>query len=218
MKFEQAYFDANYRDYVAQNPRWKLDFYARTLERFASASRPLELLDVGCGLGRFLEFLAARGGYNLHGTDLSQFAIEQNQQRLPGVSFKMAAATDQPFSAGQFDVITACDVIEHVPDLEGVGQAVTAQLKAGGLFMFVVPVYDGLSGPIIHALDKDPTHVHKKPRSFWLSWAAERFEILEWWGMMRYLLPGKLYLHLPTRFWRDHTPAILVVARPRGER
>lgn len=218
MSFEREYFDANYRDYVAQNPRWKLDFYARVLESHHGVSRPIELLDVGCGLGRFIGFLAERGGYTLHGTDLSQFAIDQNRERLPSLDFRVASATERPFADGTFDVITACDVIEHVPDLGAVGEAVLAQLKPGGLFAFVVPVYDGLSGPIIRLLDCDPTHVHKKPRSFWLSWAADRFEVLDWWGMLRYLLPGKLYLHLPTHFWRDHTPAVLVVARQRSGR
>ena len=91
--------------------------------------------------------------------------------------------------------------------------AIVRMLRPGGHFMLVVPVYDGLSGPFVRRMDKDPTHIHKLARREWLTWMESRFAIVEWWGMVRYLLPGRLYLHLPTRLGRDHTPAILVVGR-----
>ncbi len=214
--FAAEYFAANYRDYAAQNPPWKLRFYARQVERFAPRTRPLELLDIGCGLGRFLGHLTARGGYRLHGTDLSAYAVEEDRRRWPAIDFQVASATDVALPAASLDVVTAFDVIEHVPDLAAVASAVTTMLRPGGLFLFVVPVYDGLSGPLIRRLDRDPTHVHKRERAFWLHWAAERFAVLDWQGMLRYLLPGRLYLHWPTRLGRQHTPAILVAARRLG--
>lgn len=211
-EFEAGYFAANYPDYAAQNPPRKLDFYRRVIERRGPETRPLDLLDVGCGLGRFVASLP-RDAYRAHATDVSRWALEQNRERFPHVDFRQASATETPFPEGSFDVVTAFDVIEHVPDLDAVEEAVAAMLRPGGLFVFVVPVYDGLSGPIIRLLDRDPTHVHKRPRSFWLDRASRRFEVLEWWGILRYLLPWKSYLHVPTRRFRGHTPAILVAAR-----
>lgn len=215
--FEADYFAANYRNYAAQNPAWKLRFYRSVIERLAPPPAPgggeRRLLDVGCGLGRFLADAAGHTPFALAGTDLSRHAVEHNRRRWPEIDFRVASAVDRPFPEASLDVVTAFDVIEHVPDLAGVAGAVGSMLRPGGLFVFVVPVYDGLSGPVIRLLDKDPTHVHKNPRRFWLEWAAERFAVLEWWGMLRYLLPGGLYLHLPTRRGRNHTPAILVAAR-----
>lgn len=233
--FDRAYFAANYRDYAAQNPPWKLRFYWRVIERLAPAppapsaaggAGRRELLDVGCGLGRFLVYAADAakqgGGWRLHGTDVSRDAVDHDRTTWPAIDFRVAAATERPFPPASLDVVTAFDVIEHVADLAAVGEAVAAMLRPGGLFVFVVPVYDGLSGPIIRALDRDPTHVHKRPRDFWLDWAAERFAVARWCGVLRYLLPGRLYLHLPTRLLRGHTPAILVAAHrppaPGGER
>ncbi len=167
---------------------------------------------MGCGLGRFVASLP-RDLYRAHATDVSRWALEQNRERFPHVDFREASAVETPFPGDSFDVVTAFDVIEHVPDLDAVEEAVRAMLRQGGLFVFVVPVYDGLSGPVIRLLDKDPTHVHKRPRGFWLDRASRRFEVLEWWGILRYLLPWKHYLHVPTRRLRAHTPAILVVAR-----
>lgn len=211
-EFDAGYFADNYPSYAAQNPAKKLDFYRRVIERWAPETRPLDLLDVGCGLGRFPAFLS-QDDYRVHATDVSRWALEKNREQFPHVDFREASATETPFPDDAFDVVTSFDVIEHVPDLDGVGEAVTSMLRPGGVFVFVVPVYDGLSGPAIRLLDKDPTHVHKNPRGFWLDWAAERFRVLEWWGILRYLLPFEYYLHVPTRRFRDHTPAILVAAR-----
>jgi hypothetical protein len=85
-------------------------------------------------------------------------------------------------------------------------------LKPNGLFVFVVPVYDGLAGPAIRRLDKDPTHLHKEPRDAWLEWANQHFDSIEWHGLTRYLF-GKFYFHASTTRFRRHTPAILVAAR-----
>lgn len=214
--FEQPYFGTVYRSYRAQNPPAKLRFYRRVLERWAPPVRPLALLDVGCGPGRLLAFLQQEGGVAPHGTDVSEWALGHARALLPAADLRLASAAERAFPPASFDAVTAMDVIEHVPDLAAVGDAVAAMLRPGGLFLFVVPVYDGASGPIIRLLDRDPTHLHKTGRDAWLAWAAERFELLEWWGILRYLLPGRVYLHLPTRRFRRHTPAILVAARRPG--
>src|SRR5881397_3923304 len=69
--------------------------------------------------------------------------------------------------------------------------------------------------PAVHLLDRDATHVHKQSRGFWLRWAEERFVLVDWIGLCRYLLPGGYYVHYTTHAWRRFTPAIAVVARNR---
>jgi SAM-dependent methyltransferase len=211
--FDATYFDVNYRDYESQNPRWKLGFYLRVLTRHLPARRPAAVLDVGCGKGAWLAHLARHTCWQLAGSDASEWAIAGNRARLPGVDFSVASATDRPCPAGSLDAVTACDVLEHVPDRDAAAAAIFDMLRPGGYFLLVVPVYDGLAGPLIRKLDKDPTHVHKVARRDWLQWMERRFEVVAWWGVLRYLLPGRLYLHLPTRLGRAHTPAILVLGR-----
>jgi len=143
---------------------------------------------------------------------VSRFATEQAAQAVPDATFAQADIDTIPFP-GLFDVITAFDVIEHVPSLELVASTVRSKLSPGGHFIFVVPVYDGPTGPIVRLLDKDETHVHKVSRGSWLGWAGHNFTLVEWCGIYRYLVPGLGYLHLPTRLWRRWTPAIAVVAR-----
>jgi SAM-dependent methyltransferase len=208
--FERDYFEKTYRDYARQNPRRKLRFYRRLVERVAPRDRTPRVLDIGCALGAFLSEL--NPAWARHGVDVSAFATERARRALPGVAIAQAGITDIPFGE-PFDVVTAFDVIEHVPSLEEVGASVERALARDGHFVFVVPVYDGPTGPIVHLLDRDETHVHKRSREFWLRWARERFTVVDWLGLCRYLLPGGYYVHWTTRLWRRFTPAIAVVAR-----
>jgi len=217
-RFEQEYFETVYPDYARQNPPRKLRFYRRHVERFAMREgatpreRAPQILDIGCAFGAFLSSLDPT--WERFGTDVSRFAVDRAKAALPGATFAVADIDKIPFP-GPFDIITAFDVIEHIPSLDTVAASVNRLLGPGGHFMFVVPVYDGVTGPIIRALDKDETHVHKDSRDVWLGWANRHFEVLEWRGLLRYLVPAIGYLHGSTRVWRKFTPAILVVARRR---
>ena len=211
--FDADYFKTKYRDYIAQNPPRRLRFYADMIEKHMVSGTPRRIHDIGCAFGRFLGSLDPR--WEIFGTDVSEFAVAEAARSNPRGVFKVAAATDRDVFGTTFGVVTAFDVIEHVPDPDAVARSVTEQLVDGGCFVFVVPVYDGLSGPVIRVLDRDPTHIHKWPRKRWLEWASGHFAVLEWKGILRYLLPMKYYLHVTTHAFRHHTPAIIVVCRKR---
>ena len=99
-------------------------------------------------------------------------------------------------------------MLEHVHNPRGLMKVIASSLAPGGGFIFVVPVYDGLTGPLIRLLDRDPTHMHKMSRYFWLELGRQEFQLVEWWGICRYLLPGGVYMHVVTRRYRRFTPAI----------
>ena len=209
--FDERYFNTYYRDYVAQNPPHRLRFYAQTIESHLASGAPRRIHDIGCAFGRFLGRLDA--SWQIFGADVSEFAVAQAARENPRGVFKVAAADAGKVFDGPFGVVTAFDVIEHVPDPDAVARSAIEQLVDGGCFVFVVPVYDGLTGPVIRLLDRDPTHLHKWPRQRWLDWAASHFALVEWKGIVRYLLPGGYYLHFVSEVFRRHTPAIIVVAR-----
>ena len=207
------YFSANYRDYVEQNPTRKLDHYIEVIERH-SRGHNLDILDIGCGLGAFLERAGQqRPDWSLYGTDMDPSGVVATRRLVPEASVISSSASELSHPAASFDVITAWDVVEHVDDLIGVRDAVAVMLRPGGFFHFVVPVYDGLMGPIITRLDDDPTHVHKTSRHFWLDWASERFQVVSWHGIFRYLVMRGLYIHYPTFALKRIAPAILVSCR-----
>ena len=212
-QFSAAYFADNYRNYVRQNPPAKMDFYRTLIERHAPAGESRRLLDIGCAFGRFLSYLP--NDWHRVGLDLSEYAIRNARSAAgttPAVNFAVASASDIPLR-GTFDAIVAFDVIEHVPNLGGVAESVKRLLSPDGVFGFVVPVYDGPLGGVVRRLDRDPTHIHKRPRNFWLDWANEHFRVIDWLGTFRYLMPGGVYVHWPTRRLRGISPAIAVIVR-----
>lgn len=210
----EEYYRQNYRDYDRQNPPYKLAFYQSQLERLVAPSLPRRIHDIGCGPGLFLQRLD--GPWSVYGSDINTFAMARAQARMPHGRFALGAGAVERLFDERFAAVTAFDVLEHVPAIEEAGAGIAAQLLPDGLLLFVVPVYDGLSGPVVRLLDRDPTHVHKRERRFWLEWAARHFTVLEWRGVTRYLLPGGWYLHLPAMALRGHAPAIFVACRARA--
>jgi SAM-dependent methyltransferase len=208
--FEADYYAAVYPNYAAQNPPKKMRFYRRLVERAARGVASPRVLDVGCAFGTFLGSLPST--WSRWGTDVSQHAIAKATAMVPGATFATYDGLHLPF-AGPFDVITAFDVLEHVPHVEALLAELAGGLAPGGALVAVVPVYDGPTGPIIRALDRDATHVHTRARGFWRASLGRYLQVEHWEGIYRYLLPRGYYLHLTSRVLRHWTPAIALVAR-----
>jgi SAM-dependent methyltransferase len=185
-------------------------FYKRLVERTVRRDGPARLMEVGCAFGRFLSI--ADASWLRLGCDISEYALHTALTRAPGAYFIAADAAYLPVKC-TFDVIVAFDSLEHVHNLELVADGFKNMLSSRGYLIFVVPVYDGPMGPVIRLLDHDTTHIHKKPRDFWLGWAESHFELCEWQGIFRYLFPAGVYLHFVTKVLRKFAPAIVVVTR-----
>ena len=190
-------------------------FYRKLAEKVVGDLQRPRVLDIGCAFGAFLSTLDTR--WHMHGMDVSEHVVARARSAVPHARFETSGPLGIPFD-GRFDLISAFDVIERVPSLEGVLDSVEEKLEARGHFLFVVPVYDGPAGPIVRPLDRDVTHLHKESRRFWLEWVTRRLDLVEWWGICRYLLPWGYYVHQPTRRLRAVAPAIAVLAQSRVER
>lgn len=211
--FDREYFERNYRGYHRHNSPRKLNFYADLVRsHLAARNGAPRILEIGCGFGPFLRALGP--DWRKFGVDRSEYAVYQAKAALADAALAVADATQVPFR-GPFDAIVSFDVIEHVPDLERAAQSIRGLLADDGVLVFVVPVYDGPLGPIVHLLDKDPTHIHKQSRAFWLDWANRHFQVIEAHGIIRYLLPIGKYLHLHSRIALRFGSAIAVCCRRR---
>src|ERR1700693_5655458 len=192
--FGPDYYRTVYRHYERQNPAYKRNFYKDLILRHCGGA-PGRILDVGCAFWGFFGWMPDT--WDRFGIDISSFAIEKGTPTYPALHLATATLETNPFQ-GPFDVITSFDVIEHVPHLDKVAASISSLLKPGGLFVFVVPIYDGPLGPVVHLLDRDETHIHKNGRKFWLDWASNQFEIQEWIGLYRFFPPVVPYIHLPS--------------------
>ncbi len=119
------------------------------------------LLDVGCGLGLFLQRMADR--FELYGIDVSEYAVARASVRLPGAHIASGSLTEGIPFAGTFDVVTAINVFEHLADPSAGLAAVRSRLRRGGLFVAHLPTIGNRVQARIYAgsYDKDPTHIYR---------------------------------------------------------
>ena len=99
-----------------------------------------KLLDVGCGVGRFLH-AARAAGWCVEGIDSSERAISVGQM---AATFPMTMGTIESVahSGKQYDVVTMFEVLEHVSDpVSQLRQAAHVILSNGSLFC-TVPNWD----------------------------------------------------------------------------
>jgi SAM-dependent methyltransferase len=212
-QFDERYFASVYGDYSRQNPPRKLRFYRELLERYLPPTPAPRVLDLGCAFGLFLAGLPRE--FQRYGVDASHHALSAAAQRVPQAHFINADCGNPPISS-RFDAIVAFDVLEHLPEAEATLDFVRRSLNPKGVFLFVVPVYDGPLGPVIRWLDRDPTHVHKRSREWWLELARQGFDVVSWTGILRYLVARRYYVHMPSPAIRGVAPAIAVVCRLRA--
>jgi len=73
-----------------------------------------DVLDIGCGNGRFSSFFKERG-MEYHGIDNSQKLISIAQSNFPDIDFKVASALDLPYGQNEFDLAFSLAVLHHIP-------------------------------------------------------------------------------------------------------
>lgn len=92
-----------------------------------------QILESGCGAGRFTEILLGKGAY-VTSIDLSE-AVDANIENFPASDTHRVAQADilnQPFKKGQFDVVICLGVIQHTPNPEATVAQLYDQVKPGG--------------------------------------------------------------------------------------
>jgi SAM-dependent methyltransferase len=116
--------------------------YRELLLSFESYRETGRILDVGCGLGFFLEE-ARRQGWEAYGTEYGERAVQLN--RAKGLSVVDVSAGPAEFGSLKFDVVTAIEVIEHVQDPYDEIQHIGTLLRHGGLFYCTTPNFNSVS-------------------------------------------------------------------------
>jgi len=102
--------------------------------------RGRKVVDVGCGGGILAESMAKKGA-TVTGIDLSEKALKvadlHSLETGVSVRYELIAAEDLAArEAGQFDIVTCMEMLEHVPDPGAIVRACAALVKPGGHVFF----------------------------------------------------------------------------------
>jgi ubiquinone/menaquinone biosynthesis C-methylase UbiE len=122
-----------YDKYGSTNPavRRLMANFERDLDELFALAAPSSLLDVGCGEGVLVHRWAQRlgechpegtghpkGTTRVVGIDLEEQSIQAGwaERQAPNLEYRVMEAANLPFADGEFDLASAIEVLEHVPD------------------------------------------------------------------------------------------------------
>jgi SAM-dependent methyltransferase len=135
---DTQYASGAYRDYVDSRPM-KIRHFEDRLADFGDRVTPGRLLDIGCSCGYFLEVAAAHG-FDVRGIEFSPNAIAAAAPSIRSRIFE--GSLENLPDEGLFDVVSAFDLIEHVPDPRGFLRDCARRLKPGGVLLISTPDTD----------------------------------------------------------------------------
>jgi 2-polyprenyl-3-methyl-5-hydroxy-6-metoxy-1,4-benzoquinol methylase len=107
--------------YGSTNPvvRRLMAGFEEALDGLFDQAEPSSLLDVGCGEGVLVHRWALRLGENrVVGIDLQEESIQAgwSERQAPNLEYRTMQGKNLPFAANEFDLASAIEVLEHVPD------------------------------------------------------------------------------------------------------
>ena len=112
-----------YDKYGSTNPvvRRLMAGFERNLDELWTKAAPTSILDVGCGEGVLTHEWAERlNGGRIVGIDLDDPLLHEQwkTRQRPNLEYQVMKAENMPFAENEFDMATAIEVLEHVPDPE----------------------------------------------------------------------------------------------------
>jgi 2-polyprenyl-3-methyl-5-hydroxy-6-metoxy-1,4-benzoquinol methylase len=165
-----------YDKYGSANPvvRRLMGGFQRALDELFDRAQPTSLLDVGCGEGLLVHRWAQRlGEKRVVGIDLEEESIQAGwaEHQAPNLEYRVMQADTLPFTSGEFDLVSAIEVLEHLPDPE---QTLSEMARCAERHLLVSvphePLWRALNlarGAYVPQLGNTPGHLnHWSKRSF----------------------------------------------------
>jgi 2-polyprenyl-3-methyl-5-hydroxy-6-metoxy-1,4-benzoquinol methylase len=109
--------------------------YMQHVERYAPKGR---LLDVGCATGELLS-VARNMGFDAYGIEISPKGVEKCRTIFGEGRIASKPLEKGDFPDGSFDVVTLCDVLEHLEAPGDFLAIVATLLKPEGILLIVTP-------------------------------------------------------------------------------
>lgn len=145
-----AGFSARYNRYMYALKARALD---RALESSGVSVKDKGALDIGCGSGFFIDYYLKAGARSVTGIDITDISVEALRKRYPAAAFmKVDIGSSVSPALGQFDIISAFDVLYHIVDDGAFANAIAniAGCAAPGATIFITDAVCAAGRPAEH--------------------------------------------------------------------
>jgi SAM-dependent methyltransferase len=188
-----------YDKYGARNPlaRRLMGGFERDLDALLALADPSSVLDVGCGEGVLVHRWATLlEGKRVVGVDLEEESLQAgwSARAAPNLQFVVGSAERLPFADGEFGLVSAIEVLEHVGDPE---RALAEMRRCAQRHLLVSvprePLWRGLNmlrGAYWRELGNTPGHLNHWSRAAFVRLLAREGAVAE----VRSPLPWTLVL------------------------
>lgn len=115
--------------------------YNELLDIFEQERKNNKIIDVGCGIGYFLEE-AIKRNWQAYGTEFTDEAMRINNEK--GINMQKGVLDPENYPTGEFDIITSFEVIEHINNPQEEITNFNKILRKGGLLYITTPNFNSL--------------------------------------------------------------------------
>ncbi len=180
---QRRYFEERSKPRMVPRTSRYLNRHIDELVRFASLTRDDDILEIGCGMGRYTLPLVDRG-YDVEGLDLSPVLLERLAASAGDRELRLHAAdvADPPDDlVGRFDAAIGLFTLHHLHDLELCFRGMARVLRPSGRFAFLEPnplnplYYVQIAVTPGMSWEGDGGIVHMRPRSVFAALEAAGF-------------------------------------------
>lgn len=135
--FDKKYYNVE-SNYSGMLLKGKKPLYNRFwIRRILQYKEEGNLLDIGCGMGFFLEH--ASKFFDIYGSDISEYGINEAKNRVPNIGLCIGDVQQIGIKTNSFDIITCFDVVEHLKTPEEAFKECYRILKDTGLLIVTTP-------------------------------------------------------------------------------
>ncbi len=137
-ELEEHYIGYGRNDYLSPIT---IKRYHELLDQMEPYRKTNKLLDVGCGIGYFLEAAKERG-WEVYGTEYTDEAVSICEEK--GIKVQKGKLDPKNYEEESFDVITSFEVIEHINNPLEELENFNSLLRKGGVVYVTTPNFNSL--------------------------------------------------------------------------